>query len=143
MRKAGTRVRVAVQLIKTDDGKQIWSQETGTPSGQGVASDNIYYLPLKETTRSKEPAICLIDVEKGQVNAQTKSRKKEVPGNLLFFDGAVISQTPTEVVAYPQLKVKMEEGWGPREIFANGAINGGGAILKLNTSTGSIQIKRK
>ena len=26
VRKAGTRVRVAVQLIKTDDGKQIWSE---------------------------------------------------------------------------------------------------------------------
>jgi len=26
VRKAGNRVRVAVQLIKTDDGKQIWSE---------------------------------------------------------------------------------------------------------------------
>ena len=26
VRKAGTRVRIAVQLIKTDDGKQIWSE---------------------------------------------------------------------------------------------------------------------
>lgn len=44
---------------------------------------------------------------------------------------------------FPELKVKIEQGWGPREIYANGAINGGGPILKLNTSTGSIQIKRK
>jgi len=44
---------------------------------------------------------------------------------------------------FPELKVKMEDGWGPREIYANGAINGGGPVLKLNTNTGSIQIKRK
>ena len=44
---------------------------------------------------------------------------------------------------FPELKVKMEDGWGPREIYANGAINGGGPVLKLNTNTGSIQIVKK
>ena len=31
-----------------------------------------------------------------------------MPGNLTFFDGEVVSQSATEVVAYPQLKVKLE-----------------------------------
>ena len=44
---------------------------------------------------------------------------------------------------FPELKIKTEEGWGPRETYANGAINGGGPTLKLNTNTGSIQIKKK
>ena len=44
---------------------------------------------------------------------------------------------------FPELKVKMEDGWGPREIYANGTINGGGPVLKLNTNTGSIQIVKK
>jgi hypothetical protein len=44
---------------------------------------------------------------------------------------------------FPELTVKTEQGWGPRETFANGSLNGGGPVLKLNTNTGSIQIKRK
>jgi DUF4097 and DUF4098 domain-containing protein YvlB len=44
---------------------------------------------------------------------------------------------------FPELKIKSEGTWGPRETYANGAINGGGPILKLNTNTGSIQIKKK
>src|SRR3954471_22119657 len=44
---------------------------------------------------------------------------------------------------FPELKIKTEEGWGPRETYANGTLNGGGPILKLNTNTGSIQIKKK
>ena len=87
------------------------------PSGRGVASDNVYYVPLKEaifSDKEKGPGIFAIDVEHGKVVAQTRSKrgregntKPSVPGNLTFFDGEVISQSATEVVAYPQLKVKL------------------------------------
>jgi outer membrane protein assembly factor BamB len=96
----------ALSLAK---GEALWNLETGLPSGQGVASDNVYYLPLKEAARSKEPEICAIDVDKGLVLAHTKSRKKLVPGNLLFYEGDVLSQTSTEVAAFPQLKVKIAQ----------------------------------
>src|SRR5207244_11326389 len=81
------------------------------------ASDNVHYLPLKEalfSDKNKGPGIFAIDVEHGKIVAQTRSKKDlhsnaiEVPGNLLFFDGEVISQTATELVAYPQLKVKLD-----------------------------------
>ena len=44
---------------------------------------------------------------------------------------------------FPELKIKSEGDFGPRETYATGAINGGGPILKINTNTGSIQIKKK
>lgn len=88
-------------------GDTLWTLETGQPSGQGIASDNVYYLPLKESAQNREPEICAIDMEAGRIIAHTKSRKKEVPGNLLFYEGDVLSQTPTEVVAFPQLKVQL------------------------------------
>jgi len=46
-------------------------------------------------------------VAKGQVLAKTKSRKKEVPGNLIFYEGTVLSQNINEVAAYPQLNVQL------------------------------------
>jgi outer membrane protein assembly factor BamB len=99
----------SVHALSLDKGELLWKVDTGMPSGQGVASENIFYLPLREAIQGKEPEICAIDVEKGQIVAHTKSRKKEVPGNLLFYEGDVISQTATDVVAYPQLKVKLAE----------------------------------
>jgi outer membrane protein assembly factor BamB len=99
----------SVRALSLDQGETLWLVDTGMPSGQGVASENIYYLPLKEAGQGREPEICAIDIDKGRIVAHTKSRKKEVPGNLLFYEGDVISQTATDVVAFPQLKVKLAE----------------------------------
>ncbi len=96
----------AVQLA---DGKPSWKVATGLPSGQGTASDNVYYLPLQATIDTKEPAVYAIDLDKGVIRARIVSRKKEVPGNLIFYGGAMLSQTVTAVTAYPLLKAKLEE----------------------------------
>jgi outer membrane protein assembly factor BamB/tetratricopeptide (TPR) repeat protein len=95
----------SVRGLSLARGTPLWTLETGLPSGQGVASEDVYYLPLKEATRTKEPEVCAIDLRRGVIRAHTRSRQKDVPGNLLFIEGNVISQTATEVVAYPQLKV--------------------------------------
>ncbi len=106
------------RALDLSSGATVWNLATGMPSGQGVASDevdrktgerrNLYYLPLK-TGAQKKPEICAIDVDRGRVHARTQSRKNELPGNLLFYEGAVLSQTATEVVAYPQAEVKEEQ----------------------------------
>jgi outer membrane protein assembly factor BamB/tetratricopeptide (TPR) repeat protein len=93
-------------------GRLTWIVDTGMPpSGQGIASDNLYYLPLHDATHGKERSeICAIDIDRGAVHAHTASRKKEdVPGNLLFFDGDVVSVSATQVIVYPQLKVKIAQ----------------------------------
>src|SRR5262249_2841721 len=90
-------------------------REPGLPSGQGAAGapnaagDIIYYLPIREAVNTREPEVCAINVDKGIIHAHTRSRKKEVAGNLLFYEGTVLSQTHTEVVAYPQLEIKLAE----------------------------------
>jgi outer membrane protein assembly factor BamB len=91
------------------DGHELWRNDTGLPSGQGVASGNFYYLPLKSGVESKKPEVCAIDIDTGKIPARTQSRKDEVPGNLLFYEGDVISQTATQVVAYRQLRIKRDE----------------------------------
>lgn len=99
-----------IRALSLSKGEQLWNLEVGMPSGQGVASDNIYYLPLQEgLSGSREPEVCAIDMEKGMVLGHSKSRKKEIPGNLLFFEGVVLSQTLADLTAYPQLKVKLAQ----------------------------------
>jgi outer membrane protein assembly factor BamB len=93
-------------------GKQLWYLETGLPSGHGVAGDNKYYLPIKsdpqDTETPRRPAIVVIDLDQGKDEAHTMARSKDaVFGNLLFYEGDVISQTVTEISAFPQMDVKL------------------------------------
>jgi outer membrane protein assembly factor BamB len=106
-----------VRALSLDDARELWRVPTGMPSGRGIASNNIYYLPLKKavfTDKEEGPGIFAIDIEHGKVVAQTRSKKDpktntaDVPGNLTFFDGQVVSQSATEVVVYPQLKVQLD-----------------------------------
>jgi outer membrane protein assembly factor BamB len=95
----------AVRGRRLADGEQVMYVPTGDlPSGQGVASKNVYHLPLKNGE------ICAIDVEKALIKSHNRAKKTGaiVPGNLVFYEGMVLSQTPKEVVAYPQLVAKMD-----------------------------------
>jgi hypothetical protein len=97
-----------VQALSLTKGEIVWTQETGFPSGQGLAAGNLYYLPLQRSAKSKQPEILALDIHKGQVIAHHKTRPRkpngedfEVPGNLVFIEGKLISLTPWEIVAYP------------------------------------------
>jgi DUF4097 and DUF4098 domain-containing protein YvlB len=44
---------------------------------------------------------------------------------------------------FPEVKVTQEGGeWGPHEIYGQGAINGGGPLLKIRTTAGNIELRR-
>lgn len=105
-----------IQGVDLASGKTRWTLPTGIPSGRGIASEGVYYLPLKESTRSKRPEILALDINKGQIVAHIQARPRtpggtdfDVPGNLLFLDGDFISLTPWEIVAYPPLKGKISQ----------------------------------
>jgi outer membrane protein assembly factor BamB len=93
------------RALRLTDGQQLWTQPLDDlPSGQGVASHNVYYLPLRKGE------ICAIDVERGRMaHNRTGKAGGPPPGNLVFYEGSVLSQTPREVVAYAQLSAKMTE----------------------------------
>jgi outer membrane protein assembly factor BamB/tetratricopeptide (TPR) repeat protein len=106
----------SVRGLSLSTGEILWTLDTGGPSGQGIGSDNVYYLPLKEYGKDKEPHIVAIDLERGKIIGGSKSRPRDpgekqldVAGNLLFYEGDVVSLTPEEVVVYPQLKVKIAQ----------------------------------
>lgn len=83
------------------DGTTAWETKelTGTPTGQGIAADNIYYLPVKNV--SLEPEIVTINLADGKVTGHVKSEKKDILGNLIFHDGFLISQTANSITAFP------------------------------------------
>jgi outer membrane protein assembly factor BamB/tetratricopeptide (TPR) repeat protein len=103
------------RALKLADGSQVWQIQTGMPSGVGIASDNLYYLPLKYAINSpsKDPEVCVIDMTTGAVfhtkAHRSASKPAELPGNLLFFEGDVISQNASDLSVFPQLKIKMDQ----------------------------------
>src|SRR5262249_696043 len=50
--------RARCRALALKDGSQAWTLETGMPSGRGVASDNVYSLPLQSASASHEPGVC-------------------------------------------------------------------------------------
>jgi hypothetical protein len=44
---------------------------------------------------------------------------------------------------FPELKITRSSSIGPREVFAEGSLNGGGPVLHVHTATGNIQFLRK
>ncbi|MCI0638280.1 MAG: PQQ-binding-like beta-propeller repeat protein [Gemmataceae bacterium] len=94
----------AIRALSLEDGRQLWYLPTSDmPSGQGVAAKDIYYLPLKKGE------IMAVDINRGLVKAHNRAKTAiEAPGNLVFYEGAVLSQSATKIVAYPQLAARLQ-----------------------------------
>jgi outer membrane protein assembly factor BamB/tetratricopeptide (TPR) repeat protein len=99
--------KTSIRALSLATGQRLWSIPTGAmPSGQGIASKNVYYLPLSQGE------ILAVDIEHGTIKAHNRAAgdaAKTPPGNLVFYEGSVLSLTPTDVVAYPQLAARLDE----------------------------------
>ena len=98
----------SARAISLTTGKQLWQVATGMPSGYGTLCEDRYYLPLKEATGKKQPGIAVLDLEKGVVTSYIPARKDEVPGNLVFAEDHVLSQSAFQLTAYPQSAARLK-----------------------------------
>jgi outer membrane protein assembly factor BamB/tetratricopeptide (TPR) repeat protein len=83
------------------DGKTAWTAslpEGAKPSGRGFYNGKSYYVPL--TTAE----VAALDVAVGRFTARSRSRAGNVPGNLVCYRGAVVSQSPTGVECFFQIE---------------------------------------
>ncbi|HUY34739.1 MAG TPA: PQQ-binding-like beta-propeller repeat protein [Pirellulales bacterium] len=86
------------------DGKSAWPTPTlnlpdgSAPSGRGFFNGERYYLPLTSAE------VAAIDVGAGRIVARSKSRGGTVPGNLICYQGAVISQGVESLESFHQLE---------------------------------------
>ena len=86
--------------------------------------------------------------------AFTDSRLETSAGDIVVYipeDLKVTIRAAVEVARgsgitsdFPGLKITTpSQQWGPREVEAEGALNGGGPVLHVHTTTGSIEFKRQ
>jgi outer membrane protein assembly factor BamB len=93
--------RQSCRALGLANGKPLWAVPTGVPAGQGVAAGRVYYLPLRAALPEKQPAVYVLDLDRGTVLERTPAPPGEVPGNLALCDEGVLSQTVLGVTAYP------------------------------------------
>ena len=95
--------RRAVHALRMTDGKPAWNgrsielPDNSMPSGRGFVAGDRYYLPLSNAE------VAGIDINEGKIAHIAKSRKGDIPGNLICYQGKVISQGAESVDAFYQL----------------------------------------
>jgi outer membrane protein assembly factor BamB len=89
-------------------GKVRWTTPTGPPSGFGAAAGGVYYLPIGDAA-SKLAEVCALDLRSGRVLGRVVDKRDAAPGNLLFVEGGLASQSATELVLYPRLTDRLSE----------------------------------
>lgn len=98
-----------VRGVRLEDGKSAWDGRTvGLPqgaavSGRGFYSNGHYYLPLSTAE------VMTVDLDAGKQTQLAKSRKGNVPGNLVCYKGKVISQGLESVDTFYQIDAAREE----------------------------------
>jgi hypothetical protein len=94
--------KTAVRALNLADGKEAWKLDAVKPSGQGVASGDVYYLPVSVTEESKKPAILALSITKGTLVRSIAMEK--VPGNLVLANGLLLSQSIDALTVYSPAK---------------------------------------
>jgi outer membrane protein assembly factor BamB len=94
--------RRAVTAVKLTEGQSAWDRPLdlpggAMPSGRGFISGDNYFIPLSSAE------VAQIDLNRGQITARARSRRGEVPGNLISFHGEVISQGTEYLETFYQL----------------------------------------
>jgi outer membrane protein assembly factor BamB len=95
---------------KLTSGDMAWSSSVqlpgkSRPSGRGVRSGDFYYLPLTDSEGGYDKAgqIARIDLKAGKIVDVATSQRQFVPGNLVFHDGAFISQGAEYLEVFDQV----------------------------------------
>ena len=98
-----------LSALQLADGKPAWMSkklklpEDATPTGCGFFSQGQYYLPLSNAQ------VIAVDVATGKLAGQASSREGQLLGNLICYQGAVISQTGRFLDCFEQVDVLREK----------------------------------
>jgi outer membrane protein assembly factor BamB len=101
--------RHGLHAVNLSDGKPAWEGRSvplpagSAPSGRGFLTGNCYYLPLSSAE------VAAVDLDAGKIVQTSKSREGSIPGNLVCYQGKVISQSWDGLEVYFQADALREE----------------------------------
>jgi hypothetical protein len=142
------------QIDASTGGGSIDLNAVGGPAQVDSGGGSIHVGPVSaglHVNTGSGPIV--VDLAKGR-GAFTDSRLETSAGDIVVYipdDLAVTIRAAVEVARgfgirsdFPGLKITTgNQQWGPHETFAEGSLNGGGPVLHVHTTTGTIEFKRK
>ena len=93
----------SVRALNVSDGKPAWDKrevalgDNASVSGQGFFANGYYYLPMGAG------GVSAINVENGKIELVSKSRERNMPGNLVLHEGKILSQGLDGLKSYYEL----------------------------------------
>ncbi|MBN2579687.1 MAG: PQQ-binding-like beta-propeller repeat protein [Pirellulales bacterium] len=91
-----------VRALRLKDGKPVWDgrrvelPEDVLCSGQGFYNGEAYFLPVTSGE------VLTLDVDRGKIRSRARSRDGAVPGNLVCYQGRILSQTTEGLSLFSQ-----------------------------------------
>lgn len=95
--------RAGLRSFRLSDGQPVWDDTASlfpagsVPTGRGFFTGHRYYVPLSSAE------VAAFDLSSGKLVARSRSRAGNVPGNLICYKGAVISQSIDGLESFYQL----------------------------------------
>jgi len=89
-----------IRAHKLADGERAWGTPLpsgATPSGRGFFTDDRYCLPLSSAE------VAMIDLKSGEIQSRARARDGRAIGNLICYQGAVLSQSADSIESFYQL----------------------------------------
>jgi len=96
--------RTSLRAVRLATGEPAWTGEAvalpsgAAPSGRGFFNGELYFLPLSSGE------VAAVRVRDGSIVARARSRTGSVPGNLICYQGAVLSQGAQELECFFQIE---------------------------------------
>ncbi len=87
----------AIEAVRLDSAELVWSLPIDAPCGRGVRVGHLYHLPIEGSR------IATIDLNDGQLLAESPTRTAAELGNLIAVQGRLLTQTTSEVRGFRSL----------------------------------------
>jgi len=156
LRTEGGSIRVAKcdgQIRAETAGGNIDLNEIAGPAQIETGGGSIHFGPIKGGVRAKTEAGAIV-ARLAQGGTFTDSRLDTSVGDIVVYvpEGLGVNVRAAVEVArgydikseFHELKiVSPAENIGPREVYAEGSLYGGGPLLHVHTTAGNIEIKRE
>jgi hypothetical protein len=142
------------EIKASTGGGSVYVKDVAGPAHVESGGGSIHVGPVLGGLRVETGSGPIVAVLANGRGAFTDSRLETAAGDIVVYipdDLKVTIRAAVEIARgngirsdFAGLKITSpNQQWGPREVYAEGALNGGGPVLHVHTTTGLIEFKRE
>ena len=102
-----------VTALNPKDGTPVWAKPVSLPdggviTGRGFVSGDRYYLPVA-SPKDATPRVVAVDMHSGKLDTGTPFRNSRPLGNLIAFEGAILSQDGARLERFDEYETLLQK----------------------------------